>query len=87
MLIGLLRTIFFIAVFYYIFKIIGKYVLPFFLKKYINKIKDRQNETFSGEKRPEGEIIIENNSKIKKKDVNDNKNSNDEYVDFEDIKD
>ncbi|MGB0837169.1 MAG: DUF4834 domain-containing protein [Flavobacteriaceae bacterium] len=78
-----LRTIFIIILFYYLFKFIGKYILPIILKNYIGKVQREQQRRQGGfdPNVNEGETIVDKKPKP-------NKKSNDsvgEYVDFEEI--
>jgi hypothetical protein len=81
---GLLRTIIVILTFYYVFKIISRYILPFFLKRFISKIKDNARQQHDGQQDPKvnvGETIID------KKPVKSNQSNNSvgEYVDYEEV--
>lgn len=81
---GLLRTILIILTFYYVFKLISRYVLPFFLKRYINKVQDRARQQYQNQQEPTvkvGETVID------KKPLNTNQSNNKvgEYVDYEEV--
>lgn len=82
MLIGLLRTILLIIVFYYIFKIIFKYVVPFLFGSSISGNKNQKRNNFSNRARKEGEVTIDY---IPKKDKKIDKETGD-YVDYEEVK-
>lgn len=80
----LLRTILIILTFYYGFKLISRYVLPFFLKRYINKVQDRARQQYKNQQEPNvkvGETVID------KKPLNTNQSNNKvgEYVDYEEV--
>jgi uncharacterized protein involved in cysteine biosynthesis len=82
---GLLRTIAIIVIVYYAFKIIGRYIMPLFLKKMVDnvekKMRDQQEYQHPKEQGKVGETIIDKkplNKKESNKDVGD-------YVDYEDI--
>jgi hypothetical protein len=81
---GLLRTILVILAFYYVFKIITRYVLPFFLKRYINNVQERARQQHQNQQDPNvkvGETVID------KKPSNTNKSNNSvgEYVEYEEV--
>ncbi len=81
---GLLRTIFFIIIFYYIFKLIGRYILPYFLASKINKMTSAQqqkNDFINQQKKQEGKVTIQQSHPHEKKTSSDLG----EYVDFEEI--
>jgi len=81
---GLLRTIIVILAFYYVFKIITRYVLPFFLKRFINKVQDNVRQQQGGQQDPKvnvGETIIDK----KPGESNQSNNSVGEYVDYEEV--
>ena len=78
MLIGLIKTIFFISLFYYIFRFIGRYVLPFFLRGYLNKLNNKFGQQApSPDGRKEGEVRIEKNGN----------QTDSEFVHFEEVED
>jgi 23S rRNA maturation mini-RNase III len=89
---GVLNTLFTIALFYYGFKLFTKYVLPFILKRWVNKKmgqfqnqgktqyqEQQKSQEFS--KQNEGEVKIQsrgNKTKSDTKDMGD-------FVDYEEI--
>lgn len=88
MLVGLIRTIFFFLIFYYAFKFIGRYVMPFFLKKGIERMQKQQDNAANvykdRAKKKEGTVTIQTSSQSKKSTpVNSDEG---EYVDFEEVK-
>lgn len=88
MLVGLLRTVFYILVFYYIFKFIGRFLMPIFLKKGFERMQQQQNNqanTFREKaKQQEGKVTVQKTSQTKKDSpVDDNQG---EYIDYEEVK-
>ncbi len=84
---GFLRTILIILLFYYGVKLIVRYVLPVFLKSYVEKkmgtfTSTGQNQNQQYKKQKEGKVTIDYVPKSEKK-VEDNKG---EYIDFEEVK-
>lgn len=86
MLVGLFKTLFFILVIYFIGKVISRFVLPLFLRSYVNKIidpaKQQQQQARKQPKKNEGEVTVDytpDSHKTFRKDEGD-------YVDFEEIK-
>ncbi|WP_066632096.1 DUF4834 family protein [Labilibacter marinus] len=88
-LVGFVRTLLFIIAFYYIFKFIGRYVMPYLVAKGLNKMtsrmadQQRKQQNFAEQKkREEGKVTIQATSKKGKKtdaDLGD-------YVDYEEVK-
>lgn len=82
---GLLKTIFFILIFYYAFKFLAKLFAPYLIKKAAETMQKKAEQQFGGQQPKsavkEGETIIDkaprNNTQ--------SKNSVGEYVDFEEI--
>lgn len=88
MLVGLLKTIFFLLTFYYLFKIIGRLVLPLLIKKGVERMQRQQQQSASSfrdeAKQQEGKVTIKT-----KQDKSGNSNLSDnqgEFVDYEDVK-
>ena len=82
---GLLKTIFFILLFYYGFKFLAKLFAPIIIKKAASTIQKKAEEQFRG-KQPEssvkeGETIIDKAPQSNRQ----SKNSVGEYVEFEEI--
>ena len=75
---GLMRTLLFIFVFYYIGKFLFKYIVPFFLANYV---KNQTNTQQTYQENKEGTTTIDK--------VPDQNNKNDrgvgEYVDYEEV--
>lgn len=82
---GLLKTIFFILLFYYAFKFVAKVFAPFLLGKLASNMQQKAAEQFGKQQArsavKEGETIID---KAPKKEAQ-SKNNVGEYVDFEEI--
>ena len=82
---GLLKTIFFILLFYYAFKFLAKLFAPFLIKKAAETIQKKAEQQQRGQQQkntvPEGETVID------KKPINQqqSKDSVGEYVDYEEI--
>lgn len=85
---GLIRFILIFAVFYYGFKLIGRYLIPWILKKQINKMSQQQGnayeQTKEAHKKKEGKVTVHYQSNESKKG---NASKSGDYVDFEEIKD
>ena len=85
-LMNFIRTILILALIYYAFKIIGRYIFPLILKKMMGKVEKNFNEqqhrnTSNQQPVKEGETVID-------KTPNQAKKTNDqvgEYVDYEDV--
>jgi len=82
---GLLRTIFFIVLFYYIFKVLSRLFAPFLMKFAAKKAKEKFGGQFQQQQqepiKKEGEISIDKmppKPKASNNDVGD-------YVDYEEI--
>ena len=88
---GLFKFLLILIVIYYAFKLLVRYVFPFFVKSYLNKVQKQffdQNPHLDPEeqKKKEGEVKVES-----KPSNNDNKEKNTpddfgDYIDFEEIK-
>ncbi len=79
---GLLRTILVILLIYYGFKMISRYLLPFFLKRFINNIQNRANQQHQNQPNVKvGETIIDKKPNTN----NQSNNSVGEYVDYEEV--
>lgn len=83
---GLLRTIAILIIIYYAIKIIGRYIMPLFIKKVVSNVEKKYREQQQKQQEPEGKVgetIIEKKApKVKES----NKNVGD-YVDYEDVTD
>lgn len=84
MIIGLLRTIFYILLFYYGFKFLMRLFAPFLIKKVAEKMQEKAQQQYGNQQQStvkEGETVIDKaprNQRQSKDDVG-------EYVDFEEI--
>lgn len=81
---GLLRTILIILIIYYGFKMISRYLLPFFLKRFIKNVQNKANQQQQNQQQPDmkvGETVIDK----KPQDTNQSNNSVGEYVDYEEV--
>lgn len=82
---GLLKTIFFILIFYYAFKFLARLFAPFLMKKAAETMQKKAQQQYNGQQQkqtvPEGETVIDKtpgNQQQSKKTVG-------EYVDYEEI--
>lgn len=82
---GLLKTLFFILLFYYAFKFLAKLFAPYLVNKMADKMKQRAEQQFGKYENQntvkEGETIIDKAPTNKSK----TNNTVGEYVDFEEI--
>ena len=86
---GLLKTIFFILLFYYAFKFLARLFAPFLMKKAAETIKKKAEQQFGGqqEQQQQKDTVQEGKTVIDKKPSGQQqgKNSVGEYVDFEEV--
>ena len=86
-MVGFIRTLLIIITFYYLFKLIARYVLPFLVKKGVENMQKKQQEEFNRYReeaqKHEGEVIIQ--TKGNRKDQKQEKGTEGEYVDFEEV--
>ncbi|MDB4334756.1 DUF4834 family protein [bacterium] len=84
-MVGFVRTIFFIAIFYYLFRFIGRYLLPRLLASKLKNMQGQQqqrDQRFSeNQKQQEGKVTVKTTSK-KQDSIPKDKG---EYVDFEEV--
>jgi len=87
MILGVLKTIFFLLTFYYLFKFIGRLVLPYVMKKGFEKMQQQQNGAGSFQEKArqeEGKVTIKRNAQKKNSET---ASTNDgEYIDYEEVK-
>jgi len=87
MIVGVLKTIFFLLTFYYLFKFIGRLVLPYVMKKGFEKMQQQQNGAGSFQEKArqeEGKVTIKRNAQKKNSET---VSTNDgEYIDYEEVK-
>ncbi len=88
MLLGLLKAIFYIFTFYYIFKLLARFLMPIFLKKGLERMQRNQqgaSSSFKDEARQrEGTVTVKQSTDKKNHHIVDDNQG--EYVDFEEIK-
>ncbi len=89
-MVGLFKTLFIILVIYYVLRLFTRYVVPFFAKRYINKMqKDLYNQQYQQgnhhKKKREGDVII--NGQQQRSNKKDSNKDIGEYVDYEEVKD
>ena len=86
MLVGLLKTIFFLLTFYYLFKLIGRILVPLLLKKTMERMQDRQQAAANAyqekARQQEGKVTIKTKTQKKNNPVSENQG---EYVDYEEV--
>ncbi len=85
-MIGLFRFFFWFFLISYILRILGRYIFPILLKRYINKKQSQFNHQFNQQDSTlenEGKVSIKTKPKKSKNDTNDMG----EYVDFEEVDD
>ena len=82
---GLLKTIFFIVLFYYAFKYLSRLFAPYLVKKAAETMQKKAEQQYRGKQNAssvrEGETIIDK----KPRNQQQSNNSVGEYVDFEEI--
>ncbi len=76
-----LRTIGIIVIIYFILKFVGRLLFPIVVKKAVNNMQERQSQYYRQQQKPEGEVTIEKD----RKDQTRTRNTEGEYVDFEEI--
>ena len=80
-----MRTILIILAIYYGFKLIAKYVLPFFLKRFINKMQNKAQQQYGG-KQEETDVNVGETSIDKKPGKQQQSNNSvGDYVEYEDV--
>lgn len=93
---GLIRFLGIALMFYGIWMLLRRYILPMLgrvlVKKATEKMQDQMNQQFGGQARPKAEKVYQSgNVEITKtkqsKSSTQSASSDDEYVDFEEIKD
>jgi len=84
MFVGLIRFLFWFFLISYFLKLLGRYVFPYLLKRFLKKKQTEFNQQFSQRKSPvenEGEVSI----KTKPKKSKSNTSKLGEYIDFEEV--
>ncbi|TRX72484.1 DUF4834 family protein [Carboxylicivirga sp. M1479] len=88
MLVGLVNTIAFLVVSYYLFKFIGRLLLPILMKKGVERMQQQQqnaaNQYRQQAQQQEGNVTIKKEKAKKTSQVVDDNEG--EYVDFEEVK-
>lgn len=79
----ILRTILIILVVYYAIKFISRLMMPYLVKKVVDKAQDRMHQQQYGPQKEEGEVTVQ----VKKGQNTKYNPEEGEYVDFEEIKD
>ncbi|AHW59702.1 protein of unknown function [Draconibacterium orientale] len=81
-IVGFLRTLVIIAVIYFGFRFIVRYLFPKIIDKGMKNMQQKMQEQQRQQhpKRPEGEVTVEN-----RRSSNRNNQDNGEYVDFEEV--
>ncbi len=86
-MVGFIRTLLFIIFFYYLFKLIARYVFPFLLKKGVENMQKKQQQEFDRFReeamKREGEVKVETQGKHNRSTTTDDTEG--EYVDFEEV--
>ena len=83
--VNFMRTILIILAIYYGFKLIARYVLPFFLKRFVNKMQDRAQQQYSGKQEDPNVNVGETSIDKKPGNQQQSNNSVGEYVDYEEV--
>jgi len=77
-----LKTVGIIVVIYFVLKFVGRLLFPIVVKKAVNNMQERQSQYQRQQQRKqEGEVTVEKN----RRDQNRARNTEGEYVDFEEI--
>jgi hypothetical protein len=88
-MVGFFRTLLLIILFYYLFKVIARYVVPFLLYKGVKKMqKDQQKKYdrfYEEQRKKEGEVTIRSEGRTQTKQSTDDTIG--EYVDYEELDD
>mgnify|MGYP005989689379 CR=1 FL=1 len=82
---GLLRTILIILTFYYLFKIISRYLMPFVLKKAIHKMQHKAQQQYQSQNKEPNVNVGETSIDKKPTRSNQSNSSVGEYVDYEEV--
>lgn len=83
---GLFRFIVILIIIYYVFKLLGRYVFPYLIKRQLRKAQERMGvqpeEDIKEAKKKSGQVNIDYIPKRQKKS---NSKQSGDYVDFEDV--
>ncbi|MDG2194133.1 MAG: DUF4834 family protein [Polaribacter sp.] len=81
-----MRTILILITIYYVFKLIARYVLPFFLKRFIHKMQDKaQQQQYKNQQQETNVNVGETSIDKKPNQQHQGNKSVGEYVDYEEI--
>jgi len=83
--VNFMRTILILIIIYYVFKLIARYVLPFFLKRFIHKMQDKAQQQYGNQQQETNVNVGETSIDKKPNQEGQSKNSVGEYVDYEEI--
>ncbi len=80
---GILRTLAIILIIYYSFKIVLRYLFPFFIKRTMNKMEDKFKAEQEAQQPPKkvGETTIDRQPQQQEK----KSDTGGEYIDYEDV--
>ena len=84
MIVGLIRFLFWFFLISYILKLLGRFLFPVLVKRYVRKKQSQFNERFNQQQNPaekEGNVSIKTKPNKSKTDTSDMG----EYVDFEEV--
>jgi hypothetical protein len=76
-----LRTVGIIIIIYYALKFVGRLLFPIVVKKAVDNMQARQSQYYRQPQKPEGEVTIKKDDKDQPR----TRNTEGEYVDFEEI--
>ncbi|RLD43606.1 MAG: DUF4834 domain-containing protein [Bacteroidetes bacterium] len=87
---SILRTLLILAIIYYSFKVLARYIFPLFLKNFVKKAQENMNRQQGyvdpeEAKQREGEVKIKTNTQSKTSEDTTKQELGD-YVDFEEVK-
>ncbi|MCL7752873.1 DUF4834 family protein [Polaribacter sp. Z022] len=84
---GLLKTIFFILLFYYAFKFLARLFAPFLMKKAAETMQKKAEQQFRGQQQQQSNTVQEGETVIDKqpRKQQQSKDTVGEYVDFEEV--
>lgn len=87
-MVGFIRTVIIIMLIWYAFRLIGRYVLPWLMKKGVQKMQNNMEEKFRNAsdqnrpQQPEGNVSVEKKGNKSQSAMKDDVG---EYVDFEEV--
>ena len=83
-LVNFFRTIFIIAVVYFVIRLFSRLVLPYLVQKGVKNMQQNMDDQYRSQQRSgrhEGDVTIEKNQRPKKN----NSRDEGEYIDFEEV--